>query len=65
MSESLPERAPSSFTVISQIGVTMAEYPVLGTKFGAMPFTVKMKWILKFLVALLTGGFVFPNVMHD
>jgi hypothetical protein len=43
----------------------MAESPVLGTKFGDMPFTVKMKWILKFLVALLTGGFVFPNVMHD
>ena len=43
----------------------MAEYADRGTKFGAMSFTRKITWTLKFLVALCTFGFAYPNVMHD
>jgi hypothetical protein len=43
----------------------MSEYADRGTKFGDMPFTGKITWILKFIVAICTFGFVYPNVMHD
>lgn len=36
-----------------------------GTKFGDMPGMRKITWIGKFIIALVTFGFAFPNVMHD
>ena len=50
----------------SHAGVTMTDYEISrGTKFGAMSFTRKIGWIGKFLIAVCTFGFVYPNVMHD
>jgi hypothetical protein len=50
----------------SHAGVTMTDYEKSrGTKFGAMPFLQKITWTLKFIVALCTFGFVYPNIMHD
>ena len=43
----------------------MAEYTDRGTNFGDMSFLGKIRWTLKFLAALATFGFVFPNVMLD
>jgi hypothetical protein len=43
----------------------MSEYAILGTKFADMPLKQKLTWTLRFLVALATFGFVYPNVMHD
>ena len=43
----------------------MSEYGDHGTKFGDMSVSGKCKWTLKFLAAVLTFGFAFPNVMHD
>ena len=37
----------------------------MGTKFGDMSFTGKMKWIGKLIIALCTAGFVYPNIMTD
>ena len=36
-----------------------------GTPFGAMTIGGKFVWILRFIVALCTFGFVFPNVMNE
>ena len=36
-----------------------------GTKFGDMSGTGKIAWIGKFIVAVLTFGFAFPNVMNE
>ena len=47
-------------------GVVMTDYEKSrGTKFGAMPFLQKITWTLKFIVALCTFGFVYPNIMHE
>lgn len=43
----------------------MSDYADRGTNFGDMSFKGKMKWSLKFLVALATFGFVYPNIMND
>jgi len=40
-------------------------YANRGTKFADMSFGRKITWTLKFLVALCTFGYVYPNVMHD
>ena len=36
-----------------------------GTKFGDMTVMHKITWIGKFVIALCTFGFVYPNIMHD
>lgn len=36
-----------------------------GTKFGEMSFSRKIGWTIKFLIALCTFGFVYPNVMSE
>ena len=36
-----------------------------GTKFGDMSIGRKLTWIGKLLIAVVTFGFVYPNVMHD
>lgn len=36
-----------------------------GTKFGDMPIGRKFAWLGKLVIAVLTFGFVYPNVMHD
>ena len=43
----------------------MSEYANRGTKFGDMPFSRKITWIGKFIIAFCTFGFAYPNVMHD
>lgn len=43
----------------------MSEYVDRGTKFGDMSPGRKITWTLKFIVALVTFGFAYPNIMHD
>ena len=40
-------------------------YANRGTKFADMPAKQKVTWVLRFLVAVCTFGFVYPNIMHD
>jgi hypothetical protein len=43
----------------------MSEYADKGTKFSDMSIGRKFTWTLKFMVALVTFGFAFPNIMHE
>ena len=40
-------------------------YSNRGTKFADMTAGRKVRWIFRFIVALCTFGYVYPNVMHD
>ncbi len=37
----------------------------LGTPFGDMDPTTKIRWVLKLAACVMSFGFIFPNVMSD
>ena len=43
----------------------MSEQSHTGTRFWDMSFLGKIRWTLKFIVALATFGLVFPNIMVE